>query len=43
MTARKTRNAKPKGFWKKGRPKKDSLRYILAEIEEILRKDKENA
>ena len=27
---------------KKGRPKKGSLRYILAEIEEILNKDKKN-
>ena len=27
---------------KRGRPKKNSLRHILAEIEEILRKDKKN-
>ena len=33
---------KTKGFWKNGRPKKGSLRYILAEIEEILNKDKKN-
>ena len=33
---------KTRGFWEKGRPKKGSLRYILAEIEEILNKDKKN-
>jgi hypothetical protein len=36
------KKVKVRGFWKRGRPKKDSLRYILSEIEEILRKDKKN-
>jgi len=31
-----------KRVWKRGRPKKDSLRYILSEIEKILNKDKKN-
>jgi len=28
---------------RRGRPKKGSLRYLLAEIDEILRKDKKNS
>jgi hypothetical protein len=35
-------NSPKKRAWKRGRPKKDSLRYILSEIEKILNKDKKN-